>query len=990
MSQQSFGPVTRARYTTTAPGPPGPQGPPGAAAGQIQATLVNGLNSNIATGGQPTVRIAGPTAAFSVGGFQLPGAATPQAGQQLVLTNPTAYSMTIVDEDASSTATNRITVGAGAPATVPANAQATFVYDGSASRWVLQNGGLVYRTVTDPREYGVKSDGSTDDTAAWAAAQAATPSGGTILVPVGVSIVSASFVITTAGLTFRGHGRKSIIRAANNTFHMFLLEANDLAFERFAVEGGTTVDSGTVAPGQGQFAFFTNAVVYSPTDCSWDHVYISGPVSSPQQGFNNGIKADSNCTDWSISKCRFEYLIGANGTYGSGYGILLGQASRITVDGCRFQGNTSSSPVQMRHAIYFSAGCSDCWATNNFVDSTNQDSIPLNAYAGQSPPNTRIRIVGNHITNRAAGATDSASISVNGPAQECLIASNLIIGDGSVSISMTDGAEGGGNICHRIDDNVIVNSGTTGINLYGVSNVYGRGNHVVDCSRAATGVSPALNVGSSSSGQFGQQPVNVDVEVIVGTNRGWSANVTIASPATVETWGQQFRVLAASNASPIVVQTAAPHGLTTNDPAILTNVGGNTAANGKWPVTVIDSTHFSLQGSAGNGTYTAVTGVVTTRTAHGMATGDPIQVTGVSPATTGVAGYTLATVVDAYTVSLQGTTGSGTNALAVTGATNAAPVVLAFGGAHGLKTGQRVLSNGVVGNLGANGLFTLTVVDSTHISLDGSVGTGAYSSGGTVTVFADIIAPTHRCALLVNSSGPQPCTVVPRVSGVPAFGLSYVQVSGPVAPPGPIYAGISTGSYQTYGMATSGDYNMSQYGTMRAKSALQSGDLHVIGIDGADDITFGDPTNGQLAILATSSAGLARIQVGTTVMTWSNTQATFGTSVVLTDPNFEVNNAVTLPLWRIAPLGTDVAPTALEVRGQSTWSGASVNVNGGDLRISGGSPTGGGAPGYIDFRNAPSTSSATAGAASALPLTPAGYMEVKIQGTVQKIPYYNV
>ena len=29
MSQQSYGPVTRARYTTTAPGPQGPPGPPG-------------------------------------------------------------------------------------------------------------------------------------------------------------------------------------------------------------------------------------------------------------------------------------------------------------------------------------------------------------------------------------------------------------------------------------------------------------------------------------------------------------------------------------------------------------------------------------------------------------------------------------------------------------------------------------------------------------------------------------------------------------------------------------------------------------------------------------------------------------------------------------------------------------------------------------------------------------------------------------------------
>ena len=38
---------------------------PIAAAGQNPATLSNGLNSNIATGGQPTVRLSGPSAAFS-------------------------------------------------------------------------------------------------------------------------------------------------------------------------------------------------------------------------------------------------------------------------------------------------------------------------------------------------------------------------------------------------------------------------------------------------------------------------------------------------------------------------------------------------------------------------------------------------------------------------------------------------------------------------------------------------------------------------------------------------------------------------------------------------------------------------------------------------------------------------------------------------------------------------------------------------------------
>lgn len=108
-------------------------------AGQNPASLSNGLNSNIATGGQPTVRLAGPSAAFSVGGFQLPGAATPQAGQQLAIINTSSQPMTIVHEDASSAAAARIDTQSGLPVTLlPRPFAASLVYNGNTNRWVLQ------------------------------------------------------------------------------------------------------------------------------------------------------------------------------------------------------------------------------------------------------------------------------------------------------------------------------------------------------------------------------------------------------------------------------------------------------------------------------------------------------------------------------------------------------------------------------------------------------------------------------------------------------------------------------------------------------------------------------------------------------------------------------------------------------------------------------------------------------------------------------------
>jgi len=63
----------------------------------------------------------------------------------------------------------------------------------------------------------------------------------------------------------------------------------------------------------------------------------------------------------------------------------------------------------------------------------------------------------------------------------------------------------------------------------------------------------------------------------------------------------------ASNASPIVVTTSSPHGLTqpVGGAPVVTIAGvlGNTAANGTWTVSVVDASNVQLLGSAGNGAY---------------------------------------------------------------------------------------------------------------------------------------------------------------------------------------------------------------------------------------------------------------------------------------------------------------------------------------------------------------------------------------------------
>lgn len=68
-------------------------------------------------------------------------------------------------------------------------------------------------------------------------------------------------------------------------------------------------------------------------------------------------------------------------------------------------------------------------------------------------------------------------------------------------------------------------------------------------------------------------------------------------------------VTGATNASPIVITTGAAHNLATGNIVTIVGVGGNTAANGSWIITVTGASTFSLNNSVGNGAFSASDGV---------------------------------------------------------------------------------------------------------------------------------------------------------------------------------------------------------------------------------------------------------------------------------------------------------------------------------------------------------------------------------------------
>lgn len=70
--------------------------------------------------------------------------------------------------------------------------------------------------------------------------------------------------------------------------------------------------------------------------------------------------------------------------------------------------------------------------------------------------------------------------------------------------------------------------------------------------------------------------------------------------------------------------------------------------------------------------------------------------------------------------------------LAVIGATNLTPVEIQTASPHGLSTGNWATVSGVRGNGGANITSTIVVTAADKFTLDGSVGTGAYTGDGVV------------------------------------------------------------------------------------------------------------------------------------------------------------------------------------------------------------------------------------------------------------------
>src|SRR5262249_45621742 len=121
-------------------------------------------------------------------------------------------------------------------------------------------------------------------------------------------------------------------------------------------------------------------------------------------------------------------------------------------------------------------------------------------------------------------------------------------------------------------------------------------------------------------------------------------------------WLKSNAIMSASGAAgdPVVLTTFGPHNLNTGDEVLITGLTGHYASlnNSDFYVTVIDATHYSLNGTRSNGSN-LITGatnagpIVITSANHGLRSGDRVNISGVLGNTSANGGGWVVTVLNA-------------------------------------------------------------------------------------------------------------------------------------------------------------------------------------------------------------------------------------------------------------------------------------------------------------------------------------------------------
>ena len=333
-----IGTMDAAGYLTLTPVATGALPASASSAGQTIGTIANGLNSNIATGNQPTVRLTGPTAAFSIGGFS----PAPAAGTVFSAVVDGTQTCTIVHEDTSSTAACRIDCG-GAPVVVPIGRKVSlqFLYNGSTNRFVLQNAGFhQVESVNVADFFGAYGGDNLNVTACDAAFNAAIAAAGAMTslgfgygYPGGRVRVNPGKYKLTSGIRLT-HGVE--LDGGGNMYNACAVLSPAAGVTAITVDSVNTVPGGNATSGQGATIrglgiFAAGANVYAPWT-SGDSTVVNGTIRVPNYGplwtASTAIALDNVGTVWTAGmSVTLNELVRPPAAHANGYYYQVTNAS---------------------------------------------------------------------------------------------------------------------------------------------------------------------------------------------------------------------------------------------------------------------------------------------------------------------------------------------------------------------------------------------------------------------------------------------------------------------------------------------------------------------------------------------------------------------------------------------------------------------------------------------------------------------------------------
>lgn len=369
------------------------------------------------------------------------------------------------------------------------------------------------------KTYGAVGDGVTNDTAAIASAIA---TGKSVFFPAGTYLTGLQ-TVATVGQTIFGEGQNSVILASTPTTNLFNVTASYVTFQDLRMNGAATSAANTT------FAIFTSTSTPAGF-LTVQRVLFSG--NSASTGFNNGIKFDNNCNGGTVVDCTFERLLGTASGYG--YAILCA-GSNSTIAFNWFDGSSNRG----RHAIYITAGASDCVVNGNYVNGFRFEGITQ--FATASPCYRNIYTNNIVIASAGIGTFPIGAMGIYGKSANAIISNNIVAGSSSCGIVL-DGTGSGGDLQNTIiSGNHISASGLIGLEVMGATAGEIIGNKIYESSTSSAGV--YSNIRLVSDGTTGTSGFIISGNHSAGPTYSRSAfqlNSTAPTPSNLTITGNRF------------------------------------------------------------------------------------------------------------------------------------------------------------------------------------------------------------------------------------------------------------------------------------------------------------------------------------------------------------------------------------------------------------------------------------------------------------------